>query len=75
MSIKDTWTDFPRVGLIVDGMKKFYPLREAIPLWDSRWMKIEDTGEVLEADYSVRKMTASENAEFQELTDEYSGSK
>jgi hypothetical protein len=75
MSIKDTWTDFPRIGLIVDGKKKFYPLREAIPLWDSGWMKVEDTGEVLEADYSVRKMTAPENAEFQELTDEYSGSK
>ena len=75
MSIKDTWTDFPRIGLIVDGRKKFYLLHEAIPLWDSGWMKVEDTGEVLEADYSVRKMTAPENTEFQELTDEYSGSK
>ena len=73
--MRTTWRDFPRIGLIFDGKKKFYPLNEAVPLWDSGWVKVEDTGEVLEADFSVRRMTADENREFQDLTDEYSANK
>ena len=71
----DDWGEFPKVGLIVEGKKKFYSLREAVPLWDSGFLKVEDSGEVLEVDCTVRKMTAEENREFQERADEFSASK
>ena len=73
--ILDAWGDFPKIGLIVDGAKKFYPLREAVPLWDSGWQNVEDTGEVLQEDSSVRKMTEEENRAFQERVDTYSENK
>lgn len=72
MPLLDAWKEFPKIGLIVDGKKKFYPLREAVPIWDSGWVRVEDTGELLEADFSVRKMTREENQEFQSRVDEYS---
>jgi hypothetical protein len=69
------WDDFPKIGLVVEGNKAFYPLREAIPLWDSGWVKVEDSGELLEQDFHVRKMTPEENLVFQERVDTYSASK
>ena len=75
MGILDSWEEFPKVGLIVEGKKKFYPLREAIPLWDSGFLRVEDSAEVLEGDFSVRPMTEEENRDFQARTDEFSASK
>ncbi len=71
----ENWEDFSKIGLIIEGTKKFYPLREAIPLWDSGWVRVEDTGELLEADFTVRPMTQEEDRAFQERTDEYSARK
>jgi len=71
----DGWGDFPKIGLFVEGTKKFYSLKEAIPLWDSGWIRVGDTGELLMPDFSIRKMTAEENAEFQARVDEYSANK
>lgn len=73
--ILDDWKDFPKVGLIVSGEKKFYPLSEAVPLWDSGFLKVEDSHELLLEDFSIRVMTAEENKAFQQRTDEFSGSK
>ena len=75
MAILDSWREFPKVGLIMEGNKKFYTLQEAIPLWDSGFLRVEDSGEVLEEDFSVRLMTKEENLEFQARTDEFSASK
>ncbi len=75
MAILDSWREFPKVGLIIEGNKKFYTLQEAIPLWDSGFLRVEDSGEVLEEDFSVRLMTKEENLEFQARTDEFSASK
>lgn len=74
MAILDSWREFPKVGLIIEGNKKFYTLQEAIPLWDSGFLRVEDSGEVLEEDFSVRLMTKEENLEFQARTDEFSAS-
>ena len=73
--ILDAWKEFPKIGLTVDGKKKFCPLREAVALWDSGWVRVEDTGEVLEEDFSVRKMTEEENLAFQARADALSESK
>lgn len=73
--ILDGWKDFPKVGLIVNGEKKFYPLAEAIPLWDNGFLKVEDSHELLLEDFGVRRMTAEENRAFQRRTDEFSESK
>lgn len=75
MDVLASWGDFPKVGLIVDGKKEFYPLKEAVPLWDSMFLKVEDSGEVLEHDFRVRAMTVEENKAFQARVDEYSASK
>ena len=69
------WNEYPRIGLIVEGEKRYYPLREAIPLWDSGYLNVKDTGEVLQEDSSVRKMTGEENRAFQRRVDDYSASK
>ncbi|HYE23082.1 MAG TPA: hypothetical protein VEA92_01360 [Candidatus Paceibacterota bacterium] len=73
--ILDDWKDFPKVGLIVNGEKKFYPLSEAVPLWDSGFLKVEDSRELLLEDFSIREMTDDENRAFQQRTDEFSASK
>lgn len=73
--ILDDWKDFPKVGLIVDGKKKFYSLSEAVPLWDSGWIKVEDSHELLLEDFTIREMTEDENRAFQQRTDEFSVSK
>lgn len=70
-----TWDDFPKIGLIVEGKKKFFRLSEAVRLWDSGFVRVEDTGEVLESDFSVRRMTPEENLVFQRRVDDYSESK
>lgn len=68
--------DFPKVGLVVKEQKKFYSLREAIPLWDCGLVEVESAdNEVLEEDFRVRKMTDGENAEFQRAVDEFSANK
>ncbi len=69
------WGEFPKIGLIVEGNKKFFSLREAIPLWDRGMLKVEDTGEVLLKDFSIRAMTAEENCDFQSRVDDYSANK
>lgn len=71
----DGWGEFPKIGLIVEGNKRFFPLVAAIPLWDSGWVNVRDTGELLLHDFSIRRMTAEENAEFQDRVDEYSANK
>lgn len=49
MDVLASWGEFPRVGLVVEGEgKKFYSLREAVPLWDSGFLPVESSGEVLE---------------------------
>ena len=73
--ILDDWGDFPKIGLIVNRIKKFYPLREAIPVWDSGFIPVEDANELLLADFTVRRMTDEENRAFQSRTNEYSASK
>lgn len=75
MDILSSWKDFPKIGLIVEGEKKFYSLRQAIPLWDSGFLRVEDSGEVLEQDFRVRRMTKEENRAFQDRVDEYSANK
>ena len=71
----ESWGEFPRIGLIVNGKKKFYSLQDAIPVWDSGWLDVRDSKEVLEADFSVRLMTDEENKDFQERVDQFSASK
>lgn len=68
--------DFPKVGLIVAGNKRFYPLNAAIAFWNCGAIKVESaSNEVLEENFTVRKMTDVENDEFQRRTDEYSANK
>lgn len=74
-SILKDWGAFPRIGLIVEGKKKFYPLHEAVPLYDSGLVKVVDSGELLESDFSVRLKTEEEDREFERLCDEYSARK
>ncbi len=74
-NLLDSWDNFPKIGLIVVGdkkFKKFYPLNEAIPLWNSGMVRVEDSGEILMPDFSIRQMTDEENRAFQELVDEFS---
>lgn len=71
----DGWGDFPKIGLVVEGKKKFYSLKEAIPLWDSGWTRVESARELLMPDFSIRTMTAEENAEFQDRVDDFSARK
>lgn len=74
-NVLDGWEEFPKIGLSVDGKKKYYPLREAIPLWDSGFQDVRSAGDVLLQDGSVRIMTEEENREFQDRVDTYSASK
>lgn len=73
--VLEKWKDFPKIGLVVEGEKKFYPLSEAIPLWDSGMIRVEDTGELLLENSSTRRMTPEENRAFQRRVDNYSASK
>ena len=73
--ILENWKDFPKIGLVVEGKKRFYPLNEAVPLWDSGMLKVEDTRELLQEDMSVRAMSKEESSAFQARVDEYSASK
>jgi hypothetical protein len=66
---------FPRIGMTVDGKQVFKPLRQAVPLYDSGWVRVELTGGVLMADLSVRPLTPQEALSLSYLADEYSGSK
>jgi hypothetical protein len=50
-------------------------LQQAIPLWDSGVLRVEDSGEVLEQNFCVRQMTREENRAFQDRVDEYSAGK
>ena len=73
--VLDDWNDFPKIGLITGDEKRFLSLNEAIPVWDSWGLDVEDTGEVLEADYSVRMMTDEEYLVFQNRVDQFSSNK
>jgi hypothetical protein len=66
------WGEFPKIGLVVENRKKFYTLSEAVPLWDSGYIQVSDTGEILHEDFSVKKMTDEENRAFQVRVDNYS---
>lgn len=74
-NVLDDWREFPKIGLIVEGKKKFYSLKEAVPLWDSWMIRIEDTNELLLEDFSIRAMTPEESEEFQSRVDDYSYAK
>ena len=69
------WAEFPKIGLIVNGKKKFYSVGEAVPLWDSGWCRVDDSGELLLADFTIRAMTPEENKAFQCRVDDYSANK
>jgi len=71
----DSWTEFPKLGLVVNGQKKFYPRREAVVLLDSEYHRVEPTGEVLMADFTVRRQTTGEARAFQERADQLSASR
>jgi hypothetical protein len=75
MSVLADWKEFPKIGLITEGKKEFYSLQQAIPLWDSGVLRVEDSGEVLEQNFCVRQMTREENRAFQDRVDEYSAGK
>lgn len=74
-AISSQQKEFPRIGLVVDGILGYYSMREAIPLWDSGWREVELSGKVLEKDMRTRPMTKEEERELQNGADEYSANK
>lgn len=49
MSNITQWGDFPRIGLIIAGKKKFYTQSEAVRIWDQGFVHVDDSGERLPA--------------------------
>lgn len=75
MSTCSCRNDFPLFLIIVDGKKKFVPLKEAGILFDSGWQQVDTGGLMLEKDFSVRPMTKEEERAVSNTADDYSASK
>ena len=67
--------EFPLYLMTEDGKSKFMPLRKAGVLADSMYSRVEIGKLVLEADFSVRKITEEEHDKIVEIADRHSDSK
>ena len=70
LKAEDT-NDFPKYLMKVDGERKFFNFREAYVMYDSGSINVEFCRYVLNADFSVRKMTNEDKAKISEAADKY----
>lgn len=61
---------FPKFLMSIDGKLKFMSMLEAGSNLGSWWTRVEVAGSVLEADYSVRSITAAERNKMSIFADQ-----
>jgi hypothetical protein len=66
---------FPLYLMKINEEQKFLSMQQAGVIYDSGWDKVEIVGLVLEANFSVRPITAEERNQIREIADKYSSSK
>lgn len=62
--------DFPKFLMSIGGKMKFMSMLEAGSNLRSWWTRVEVAGSVLEADYSVRSITAAERNKMSIIADQ-----
>ncbi len=67
--------DFPKYLMKIDGERKFLSFRDAYVAYDLGFVPVEFGRYVLNADFSVQKMTEEDKSEISYAADKYNAGK